>query len=152
MRRYDDASRLRWRNVEFEPSHSSFHLSFEKKKNDQCMQGSRVTVVAATTGPVCPLKLLEMMRLGMGEKEDACVFKGFNGRLVKKRPERIFSGNECITYTHFSTFLALWFGGVMMISPMKFHSLYGSQSGRSGAALAASNAGIPLEIWGQHVG
>ncbi len=37
----------------------------------------------------------------------------------------------------------------MGVSPSEFISLYGSQSGRSGAASASSNAGIPLEIGGQ---
>jgi len=31
MCRYDDASRLRWRNVQFELEGSNFHLAFEKK-------------------------------------------------------------------------------------------------------------------------
>ena len=30
---YDDASRLRWHNVVFEPDGISFHLSFQKRKN-----------------------------------------------------------------------------------------------------------------------
>jgi len=64
---YDDASRLRWRNVRFEPDGVSFHLSFEKRKNAKSMQGNRVTVVAAISGPVCPLKLLEMMKRHTGE-------------------------------------------------------------------------------------
>ncbi len=38
----------------------------------------------------------------------------------------------------------------MGIPPTEFLSRYGSQSGRSGGALAASNAGIPLELWGWH--
>jgi hypothetical protein len=38
----------------------------------------------------------------------------------------------------------------MGISPTEFLSRYGSQSGRSGGASATSNAGIPLELWGQH--
>ena len=38
----------------------------------------------------------------------------------------------------------------MGVSPSEFLSLYGSQSGRSEAASAASNAGISLELWGQH--
>ncbi len=64
--RYDDTSRLRWHNVEFEPNRSSFHLSFEKRKNDQFRKRNRVTVVPSTIGPVFPLKLLEMMRLHTG--------------------------------------------------------------------------------------
>jgi hypothetical protein len=46
--------------------------------------------------------------------------------------------------------LSLWFGEVLGISAQEFNSQYGSQSGRSGAASAASNANIYLELWGQH--
>ncbi len=56
MCRYDDASRLRWRNVEFEPNRISFHISFDKRKSAQFKQGNRVIVVAATSGPVCPFQ------------------------------------------------------------------------------------------------
>jgi hypothetical protein len=50
MCKYDDASRLRWRNVQLEPDGSSFHLSFEKRKNAQFRQGNRVTVAVVTSG------------------------------------------------------------------------------------------------------
>ena len=85
-----------------------------------------------------------------GGDGDAFIFRGFNGRLVKKSPERTSPGDDYIAYGQFSTFLALWFGGVMGLSPEEFLAQYGSQSGRSGAASAASNAGISLELWGQH--
>jgi len=150
MCRYDDAIRLRWRNVQFEADGNNFHLSFEKKKDTQYGQGNRVIVVAAPSGSMCPLKLLEIMRTHTGESEDAYVFRGFNGRLVKKSPDKTSPRNECITCAQFSTFISLWLRGAMGISPTKFHSLYGSQSGRNGGASAASNAGIPLALWGQH--
>ena len=112
-----DASRLRWRDVEFERDGSSFHLSFEKRKNVQFRQGNRVHVVDATTGPVSPFKLLEILRLHTGESEDAYLFREFNGILVKKSPESTSPGNKCITYAQYSTNLSLWFGSVMGISP-----------------------------------
>ena len=80
MCKYDDANRLRWRNVQFEPNVSNFHISLEKRKNSQCRQGNRVTVAAATLGPMCPMKLLDMMRRYTRKSEDAFVFQGFNGR------------------------------------------------------------------------
>ncbi len=40
--------------------------------------------------------------------------------------------------------------GLPWVSPKEFSSVYGSQSGRSGAASAAANAGVPMELWGQH--
>ncbi len=150
MCRYDDVSHLCWRNVKFDPDGSCFHLSFETRKNAEFRQGNRVTVVASTSWDVCPFKLLEMLYVHTGRNEDAFVFRGFNGRLVKKSPERTSPGNACITYAQFSTFLALWFRGVPGIAPAEFQSRYGSRSGRSGGASSASNAGIPLELWGQH--
>jgi hypothetical protein len=38
----------------------------------------------------------------------------------------------------------------MGLSPEEFLAQYGSQPGRSGVTSAASNAGILLELWGQH--
>ncbi len=84
----------------------------------------------------------------MGQNDDAYVFRGLNGRLVKNNPERTSPGNECIRYAQYSTLLALWIGGVMEISSTEFLSLYGSRSGRNGGASTASNAGIPMELWG----
>ncbi len=92
MCKYDDANRLRRHTVHFEPNGNIFHLAFEKRKNAQFRQEYRVTVAAATLVPVCPLKLLEMMRRHTGESEDAFVFRGFNGRLVKKKRGENFSG------------------------------------------------------------
>jgi hypothetical protein len=68
MCRYNDASHLRWRNVTIESDGVSFHLSFEKRKNAQFMQGNRVTVAVVTEGPVCPLMLLRMMMLHTGDQ------------------------------------------------------------------------------------
>jgi len=147
---YNDANRLRWRNITIEPDGNSFHLYFEKRENAQYRQGNRVTVAAATEGPVCPLILLRMMIIHTGGvSDDAFVIRGFNGRLVRRSQERTSPGDAFITYGQFTTCLSLWFGGVMGVPPSEFLSLYESQSGCSGAASTTSNAGIPLELWGQ---
>ncbi len=49
-------------------------------------------------------------------------------------------------------FLSLWSGGVLGLSPEDVRNQYGSQSGRIGYASAASNAGIPVELWVQYGG
>jgi hypothetical protein len=49
---YNDASRLRWRNVTIEPDGSNFHLSFEKRNNALFIKGIQVTVTFATEGHV----------------------------------------------------------------------------------------------------
>ncbi len=55
-----------------------------------------------------------------------------------------------IKYAQYVRYLFLWFGEVLGISTQEFKAQYGSQSGRSGGASAASNADIDLELWGQH--
>jgi len=47
-------------------------------------------------------------------------------------------------------YLSLWFGGILGRTPEEFKGQYGSQSGGIGSASAVSNAGIPVELWGQH--
>ena len=42
--RYDDASRLMWRNVRFLENGSGFEITFEKRKNAQFRQGNKVMV------------------------------------------------------------------------------------------------------------
>ena len=93
-----------------------------------------------------PCKLLLLLRAYTGGLDDAFIFRGFNGSLVKSSPERTSPGEEFITYAQLSTILALWIGGVMGISSTEFLSLYGSPSIRSGSTSATSNAGIPLEL------
>jgi len=46
-------------------------------------------------------------------------------------------------------YLSLCFGGVLELTEEEFKAQYGSQSGRIGSASAASNAGLPLELWGE---
>jgi len=62
--------------VQLAPNGNNFHLSFEKSKNAQLMYGNRVTVVAATFGPVCPLKLPEMTRRHTGRAMMLLCFGG----------------------------------------------------------------------------
>ncbi len=44
MCRYDDASRLMWRNIRFEADGSAFEITFDKRKNSQFRQGTRYWV------------------------------------------------------------------------------------------------------------
>ena len=150
MCRYNDVSRLRWSNILFEVDGSAFEITFMRRKNSQFRQGNKVIVSAAPKGAVCPLRLLQQLRAYTGDTQESFVFRGFNGRLVARSPGKTLPGKEFISYDQFSRFLSLWFGGVLGCSAAEFKLRFGTQSGRSGGASAASNAGIPLELWGQH--
>ena len=89
------------------------------------------------------------MLITRGDGEDF-IFRGFNGRFVITSPENTVPGPSFISYAQFSKYLALWFGASLGLTPKEFSTVYGSQSGRSGAASAASNAGVSMELWGQH--
>jgi hypothetical protein len=150
MCRYDDASRLMWRNVRFLENGSGFEITFEKRKNAQFRQGNKVMVSSSPLAVVCPLKLLIGLRSFTGGSEDLCIFRGFNGRLVAKSPASTAPGPSRIGYDQFLRFLSIWFSGVMGISVELFRKQFATQSGRSGCASAAANAGVPAELWGQH--
>ena len=107
-------------------------------------------MAAAPDGLVCPLKQTRrMMLVSRGDGKDY-IFRGFNGRCVTTSPERTVPGPSFISYAQFSKYLALWFGASLGLSPKEFSTVYSSLSGRSGAASAASNAGVSMELRGQH--
>jgi len=74
----------------------------------------------------------------------------FNGTYVITSPEKTVPGPTYISHAQFSKYLALWFRASLGLSAKEFSTVYGSQSSRSGAASAASNGGVPMELWGQH--
>ena len=57
---------------------------------------------------------------------------------------------KAIKYAQYMRYLSLWFGGILGLTMEEFKSQYSSKSSRIGSASAASNAGIPVELWGQH--
>ena len=150
MCRYDDASGLRWRNVRFVPDGSGFEITFEKRKNAQYRQGNKVLVASCPDAVVCPMRLLRQLRAFTGGSEDLFVFRGFNGRVVAKNPGSTAPGPEKISYDQMLRFMSLWFSGVLGTSVALFRKQFATQSGRSGSASAAANAGVSAELWGQH--
>jgi hypothetical protein len=115
MCRYDDASCLLWRSVRFMEDGSGFEITFDKRKNAHYMQGNNVLVASFPLAAVCPMRLL--LRLGefTGGSVDLPIFRGFNGRLVAKSPEKTAPGPERIAYDQFLRFFCLCFKGVLGI-------------------------------------
>jgi hypothetical protein len=150
MCRYDDASGLKWKNLRFVEDGSGVEITFEKRKNCQYRQGNKVLVASCRDAVVCPMRLLLQLRAFTGGAEDLHVFRGFNGRLVAKNPGKTAPGPDKISYDQMLRFMGLWFSGVLGIPLALFKKQWATQSGRSGSASAAANAGIPAELWGQH--
>jgi integrase len=150
MCRYDDASGLLWSNIRFEADGSAFEIMFDKRKNAQFCQGNKVLVASSPLTAVCPVRLLRELKTYTGGSEGSLAFRGFNGRLVAKSPRATSPGPKKITYDQFLRFMSLWLSGVMGVSVGAFRKQFATHSGRSGGASAASNAGVPAELWGQH--
>jgi hypothetical protein len=131
---------------------SGYEITFDKRKNEQYRQGNKVLVASSPLTAVCPVRLLRELEIYTGGSEDLFIFRGFNGRLVAKSPRMTALGPKKITYDQLLRYLSLWFSGVMGVSVDAFRKQYATQSGRSGGASSASNAGVPLEDWGQHGG
>ncbi len=100
-------------------------------------------------GGMCPVRLLRELQKLVESEQESFVFRGFNGRLVAKSPGKTQSYVEQIKFDQFLRCLSLWFSGVLGISPKSFRKQFGTQSGRSGGASAASNAGVDDELWAQ---
>ena len=148
--RYSDVSLLKWGNVHYESDLSSFVITFEGRNNFQFRQGNTV-IVAATNDIICPLKLLlKLKHSDVNATSSNPIFCGFNGRLVAKCPQKRLFQHYLSNMMKYARYLSFWFGKVLGISTQYFKTQYGSQSGISGDASAASNAGIPIELWGHH--
>ena len=150
MCRYGDAWKLLWSNIRFESGGSGFEITFDKRKNAQFSQGNKVSVASSPFAAVCPVRLLRELQLSTVGAMDLHVFRGFNGKLVATSPSTTAPGPKKITYDQFFRFPSLWFSGVMCVSVAAFRKQFATQFGRSGCAFAASNAGVPAELWGQH--
>jgi integrase len=150
MCRYDDASGLMWRNIRFEVDGSAFEITFDKRKNCQYRQGNKVLVTALPNAAVCPVRMLQRLRVYTGGAEGLYVFRGFNGRLVNKSPGSTAPGPAKITYDQLLRYLSLWFSSVLGVSVQAFRKQFATQSGRSGGASAAANSDVAKELWGQH--
>jgi integrase len=150
MCRYDDASGLMWRNIRFEADGSAFEITFDKRKNCQYRQGNKVLVTALPNAAVCPVRMLQRLRVYTGGAEELHVFRGFNGRLVNKSPGSTAPGQDKITYDQLLRYLSLWFSSVLGVSVEAFRKQFATQSGRSGGASAAANSDVSKELWGQH--
>ena len=150
MCRFSDAVSLRISSVVFDADSKSVTLSFVKRKNDQYRQGSKVTVSSSGDNCCCPVALLQRLCTWTRSSSSDLLFQGFDGSLVRRSPECSMPIGSAITYPQFRRYLSQWFGPVLGLSPGAFLKEFGSQSGRSGGASAAANAGIPWERWGQH--
>jgi hypothetical protein len=124
-------------------------ITFERRKNSQFCQGNKVTV-ATTNDIICPLKLfLKLKHSDVNATSRSPIFCGFNGRLVAKSSKKTAPSTLPIKYDQYVRYLSLWFGEVLGISTQEFKAQYGSQSGRSGGASAASHACIfIINLWG----
>ncbi len=70
--------------------------------------------------------------------------------LWQKKPGKTSPLIATIKYAQYTRYLSLWFGGIFCLSLEEFQNQYGFQSGRIDYASTASNAGIPVDLWGQH--
>jgi hypothetical protein len=101
-----------------------------------------------TEGGGCPVRLLREIQKLVESGQESFVFIGFNGHLVAKSLGKTQPYVEQIKYDQFLRYLLLRFSGVLGISPKDFRKQFGTHSGRSGGASAASNAGDDIELWG----
>ena len=139
MARYSDCAQLRWQDIEFEPLYVV--LRFVKRKHKVYKLKSSVRIARLEGRTVCFYSLLQQWLARSGGSPGGVVFPGFAARL----PRRL-TPSVPISDFRYRTCLSVG------LSPEAFLLRFGTQSARSGGASAASNAGVPFEVWGQHGG
>ena len=145
MARYNDCAQLRWQDIEFEPLYVV--LRFVKRKHKVYKLKSSVRIARLEGRTVCFYSLLQQWLARSGGSPGGVVFPGFAARL----PRRL-TPSVPISYFRYRTCLSVDLGPYVGLSPEAFLLRFGTQSARSGGASAASNAGVPFEVWGQHGG
>ena len=110
----------------------------------------KVLVASSPLAAICRGRLLREMRVYTGGLNDMFFFLEFNGRLVAKSSRTIAPWPKRIAYDQYLRFLSIWFNGFIGISVGVFRKQFSTQSVRSGFAPAASNTGVPAELWRQH--
>jgi hypothetical protein len=94
----------------------NFEITFEIKKKAQFRQGNNV-IVLATKYVVYPLKPLRALQgVSNPEGEDA-IFRGFNGRLVAKNPDKTTPKVMAIWYAQYMRYLSLCFLFILGLTP-----------------------------------
>ncbi len=78
-----------------------YEITFEKRKNEQYRQGSKVLVASSPLSTVCPVRLMREVQIYTGGSEDLSIFRGFNGRLVARSPRMNAPGPKKITYDQY---------------------------------------------------
>jgi hypothetical protein len=145
--RYSDIAQLLWQDVVFEPLFVT--IRFVKRKHNVYKLKSQVRIARLVGRSVCPYSLLQSWLARSGGHPQAPVFLDFAAALP-----RLLTPGVPISYGRYRACLSVGLGPLLSppLSPAAFLRRFGTQSARSGGASAASNAGIPFEVWGQHGG
>ena len=158
MARYDCVHDLRWGKVDMS-NEEWVEIEFGKRKGNQYRARGKTRLSRSADPSVCPVRLLAIWKQKlMGEGvtcTEARVFPMFDGTRITQGREwdsPFGSRNRPIPYSQFRNYLSKWFAPLLNMTAQQFLEKFGTKSGRSGGASAASNAGVAVERWGQHGG
>ena len=157
MARYDCVHDLRWGQVDTSQD-AWVEVEFGKRKSNQYRARGKTRLSKSRDASICPVRLLRewrQMLMGADADPNARVFPMFDGVMVAQGHEwdnAFRHRNRPIPYSQFRTYLSKWFAPLLRMTAQQFLKKFGTKSGRSGGASAASNAGIAVERWGQHGG
>ena len=137
--RWDDLSRLRRKDLEFEREYMRVFL--ERRKNDQYREGSWILIVR-TSNPTCQVQLLEKFLRKGGHSPSNFLF-----RKISHTPNGMSLRRQKMTYSRARELFSKHLKGIGL-DP----SLYGLHSLRSGGTTEAAAWGIPERLIQRHGG
>lgn len=137
--RFDDAVKLKWKDVVFYPD--SFTVFLAWRKNDVYREGDVVPVAKGST-VADPWRMLKALKHVSGEEPEQFVFRAFDGANAERKRYNVMMKEEQLPYSQAHYHCIKHLSKVMGLSFEETSQLYGLHSGRSGCATEAVDSGI----------
>ena len=132
---------LRRKDIQFYTDHMSIYIY--KSKTDQLREG-KTLVISATGSDLCPVNLLKLYFTRAEIKETSSEFI-FRPITSSKSNKKLVSVNKHISYSTYRESFKKSFSGIV-----EDINQYSTQSGRSGGATIAANAGVGERHFQRH--
>jgi hypothetical protein len=150
--RFDCLQSIRWEQVDLSEG-DQMVVSFEKRKNDQFREGSKVVVPCRDDALDLVSLMASWKERSPAGKEDDFVFLNFPFNANSRNLDAPVHTRQAISYGQYRKALSIWMPAhVGVQNASEFLKLYGTKSGRAGGATAACNAGVPDAVWQRHGG
>jgi integrase len=146
--RYDDATRIKRKDVKFYAAHAEIFLA--KRKNDPFRKGNVIPVARGSTG-ACPVRLLEALFARVPYGNEQHIFQAYDGHAAGRGGDPPLAGAQ-IEYGRARYQVMKQVGLQMGLSVREAQARFGLHSLRSGGATKAAAENVDERVFQAHGG